>query len=285
MLETREKGKATTIRQNTEILELRNTLSRNLIELRKSQQIYMPGLNPLFEDDEPSDESIKLWLPSELSQQDRAAWCLPGIPELELRFRYAQADDSLAEVRRLRRMLQGLHDQNSKHPSGAQRSITRITRTDGVFEGFEGKVKCAVARYRCARQALLALDPSEHFSPGWMQRFRVLANADVKGPGREPDDKSEGRFPPSWIWLVPRLPNAVPGSSPNDPTKTTAVTQDPNDEPSIPTASLDDPELVDSMRVHWAKCQARADRYEEEVQLTVEEMGRTLCYFEWKKGW
>ena len=33
------------------------------------------------------------------------------------------------------------------------------------------------------------------------------------------------------------------------------------------------------------KCQARAERYEEEVQLTVEEMGRTLRYFEWKRDW
>jgi hypothetical protein len=38
-------------------------------------------------------------------------------------------------------------------------------------------------------------------------------------------------------------------------------------------------------RVQWAKCQARAERYEEEVQLTVEEMGRTLRYFEWKRDW
>jgi hypothetical protein len=38
-------------------------------------------------------------------------------------------------------------------------------------------------------------------------------------------------------------------------------------------------------RVHWAKCQARAERYEEEVQLTIEEMGRTLQYFEWKRDW
>ena len=32
-------------------------------------------------------------------------------------------------------------------------------------------------------------------------------------------------------------------------------------------------------------CQARAERYEEEVELTVEEMGRTLWYFEWKRDW
>ena len=43
-------------------------------------------------------------------------------------------------------------------------------------------------------------------------------------------------------------------------------------------------EVTESMRTHWAKCQARADRYEEEVTLTVEEMGRTLRYFEWKKA-
>ena len=37
--------------------------------------------------------------------------------------------------------------------------------------------------------------------------------------------------------------------------------------------------------MQWAKCQARAERYEEEVLLTVEEMGRTLQYFEWKRDW
>ena len=120
MLESKEKGTPTTFRQNTEVLKLHNTLMRNLLELRKAQKIYMPGLNPLFEDDEFLDESIKLWLPSELSQPNRTAWCLPGIPELELYFCYTQADDSLTEICRLRRMIQGLHDQNSKHPSGVQ---------------------------------------------------------------------------------------------------------------------------------------------------------------------
>ena len=46
-----------------------------------------------------------------------------------------------------------------------------------------------------------------------------------------------------------------------------------------------DADSQDFNRVHWAKCQARAERYEEEVKLTVEEMGRTLRYFEWKRDW
>jgi len=33
------------------------------------------------------------------------------------------------------------------------------------------------------------------------------------------------------------------------------------------------------------RAQARAERYEEEVKLTVEEMGRTLQYFKWKGSW
>ena len=54
--------------------------------------------------------------------------------------------------------------------------------------------------------------------------------------------------------------------------------------PGQPT-TVDEAELADSMRVHWAKCQARVECYEEEVALTIEEMGRTLNYFKWKQSW
>ena len=242
----------------------------------------MPGLNPLLEDDESPDELVKLWLPSELSQPDRAAWCLPGIPELEFRFRYAQADDSLAEIRCIRRLLQGNQDQNAKHPSKVQ----RVTRSLGIFDGFHTRVNRAVKRYRHARLAMLALDPNQQIRPGWLQRFQVLGDADVRGPGRESYDKSEGRFRMSWIWLVPQSINAIPNDGPpNKSTPTNTTILGTNGHPTDPnsTAAVD-AEIADSMRVHWAKCQARAERYEEEVTLTVEEMGRTLRYFEWKEA-
>ena len=276
----------------------------------------MPGLGPLL-DDENADETPKLWLPSELSKDEQLEWCLPGVPALEFRFRYAQADDSLAEIRRLRRMLQGLRDQNLKHPSLVQRSITR---TKGLFESFQAKIRRVVARYRDSYRAMMALDPSQLLSPGWMGRFQKLEDADVRGPGREPDDISNGKFTPGWIWLVPRLTTnanapatAIPQGSdatanPSDSGVTPAndspglgAAADPsdsgalagNDSPGSETATaadcpattaVNDSEVAESMRVHWAKCQARADRYEEEVTLTVEEMGRTLRYFEWKKS-
>lgn len=269
-LAAKEKVKATTVHSHAVIVELRNTLSKNLLKLRQSQRIYMPGVQPLLEDDENSGE-LKLWLPSELSQSDRAAWCLEGISELEFRFRYAQADDSLAETRRLRRLVQGLLDQKAKHPSQSQRYSNR---SQTVFATFQTRINRATKRYRHARCAMLALDPCEKVSPGWPKRFQVLEDADVRGPGRSPEE-SEGKYQPSWIWLVAMQTNHGTDPSPDEPGPSTATD---------PSTHLDNPEVADAMRVHWAKCQARADRYEEEVQLTVEEMGRTLQYFKWKQA-
>ena len=275
-LGVREKGKSATVRDHTEVIELRNTLSKDLVELRQAQRIYMPGLTPLLESDEDPDEPIKLWLPSDLAQDDRGEWCLPGIPSLELRFRYAQADGSLAEIRRLRRLLQSHLDQKAKHLSHVQQNVTR---GKGIFGGVQGRIRRAAMRYRNARRAMLALDPSQQLSPGWARRFQELADADIRGPGRETDDKSEGKFQPSWIWLLPHQTVRFPT---NEPATTAPV---PDDSATDPTSTVaEDLEVVDSMRVHWAKCQARAERYEEEVTLTVEEMGRTLRFFEWKKA-
>jgi hypothetical protein len=290
VLEVKEKARVATVHRQAELIELRNALSKSILELRQSQRIYMPGLSHVLENDETSNETTKLWLPSELSPDDQATWCLPGIPALEFRFRYAQADDSLAEIRRLQRTLQGLHDQNSKHSKGQRPG----TRSQGVFSSFEARSRRAVTRYRHARQAMLALDPSQRFRPGWLQRFRVLEDADVRGPGRETKDKSEGKFQLTWIWLVPRQPSNTSNNSvaptnksvapTNKPVTTTNTASGSNVTTSSTSATVTDSEVVDSMRVHWAKCQARADRYEEEVTLTVEEMGRTLRYFEWKKS-
>ena len=64
----------------------------------------------------------------------------------------------------------------------------------------------------------------------------------------------------------------------------------PSSHPIATTTPINEPTpandtgLTKSMRAHWAKCQARAERYEEEVTLTTEEMGRVLLYFEWKRS-
>lgn len=39
------------------------------------------------------------------------------------------------------------------------------------------------------------------------------------------------------------------------------------------------------MRVEWARSLARADRWEEEVLLVVEEMRRVIVFLDWKADW
>ena len=275
-LDAKSNIETATVRSCAETLELRNTLFKNLIELQKSQWIYMAGLIPLLDDDESLGEP-KLLLPSDLSQEDRVAWCLPGIPELEFRFRYAQADNTLTEIRHLCRTLQGLQDQNMKHASLSQRGSNH---SRSVFEGFWARLCHAVGRYRCSCLAMSALDPSQCLSPRWKDHFQELRDANVRGPGHDPDNKSEGTFQPSWIWLIPQLANCTPDSN----LSSAELCQS-----ELPTMTGTGPEseksVTDAMLTHWVKCQARAEQYEEQVSLTVKEMGRTLQYFKWKKLW
>lgn len=278
VLSAKTAEKVSTIGRHSEILELKKVISKTVSELRDAQRLLMPALGPLLDgirDTEASGDVPKLILPSDLSARDREACCPSDIITLEAHFRCAQAHDSLAELRRLRRLLQGLQDQNSKHLSQTQRTVTR---TRGLFEGFRAKIRRVASRYSRAYKALLVLDPDQKVIDRWMERFQKLNESDIRGPGHDHDNISEGKFTPSWIWLVPHSAHpSLPTTSANG--HATAAT--PSNE-SIPE---DDEALTDSMRVYWARCQARADRYEEEVMLAIEEMGRTLHYFEWKRSW
>jgi hypothetical protein len=237
----------------------------------------MPGLLHLLDDADNDSrldthpELFKLILPSQLSADDRQFWCLPGLSTLEVRFRYAQADDALAEIRRLRRLFQGLSDQNKKHINSTQHTITRAK---GTFERYKARIARFASSYRHARRALAALDPNGEIV-SWTSRFLELKDADIRGPGREDDEPSEGRIVSSWIWSLHNTPESFKSSCPNGEA-------DPNDGGGLTQRAASGEEVAVSIRSHWARCQARAERYEEEVKLTVEEMRRTLRFFEWK---
>lgn len=49
--------------------------------------------------------------------------------------------------------------------------------------------------------------------------------------------------------------------------------------------SLDDPSINAEIRMEWAKADARALRFEEDTLLVLEEMRRTLAFFQWKAEW
>ncbi|TFK79970.1 hypothetical protein K466DRAFT_504692 [Polyporus arcularius HHB13444] len=203
-------------------------------------------------------ENIRLWLPSALPPVLRAS--LPsGLADKERRLRIAQADDALEDLRRLRRIITGIADFSRLNITGTGQRTGGKVRT--LFSKFQAKVRRAAERYRAARAALVSLDSGGE----WEGRFRELHDSDIRGPGRESDVPSEGRYEISWIWLVPRgssmtLPDGVDGQ-------------------------LDPSEFLENVKVEWARSKARAERWGEEVLLLKEEMRRVIEYFEWKASW
>jgi hypothetical protein len=264
---SRTKGKKTS-KQLADLEEKRSSLIRQIRIWRPIQLAYTPhvaSLLPLILGDTTDGdgqyskpESMPLYLPSSLPPDISQRPELKDVREAEQRLREAQADDALADVRRLRRIIQGLWQFKKLNVSGTgNRPNTRMLN---LYTRFETKLQHSANHYNIAYTALKALDPNG----SWKERLKELKHSDIRGPGRDsenPDDaKSNGRFEPSWIWLVTRLPQERGDNQTED-------------------------EFNHSMRTEWAQTRARMYRWNEELLIIQEEMRRVLAYFEWRSTW
>ena len=89
------------------------------------------------------DKEIRFWIGTDWNGVRTGSDSLPEIPVLELRFRYAQADDTLSELRRYISLLQLVRDQNTKHT----KSTSSVTRSQGILDGFRGKIRRLASKY------------------------------------------------------------------------------------------------------------------------------------------
>ena len=201
-------------------------------------------------------ENIPLYLPSSLPSHIRALPELEDICQLEWRLREPQAEDALAEIRRQRRVIQGLwHFKKLNMSETGNRPNTKMLT---LYKRFENKTQRAAEKYRSAWRALSRLDPNG----SWSGRLKELKKEHISGPGREPNDVSNSRYQPTWIWLVP----CVNGLSNSETT-------------------LGEEEFNKGMRVEWAKARARMRRWKEELLIVQEEMRRVVVYHQWKADW
>jgi hypothetical protein len=250
------KKKTKTSKQKADIEDKRTSLLKTIQNWREVQLAYMPqAASFIASTSVPGEaEQVPLYLPSSLPPHIRNQAELRDISDKEQRLREAQADDSLAHIRRLRRVIQGMWQFKKISISGTgNRPNTRMLTT---YQSLANNIQKYAYIYRSAYGALKVLDPSGK----WSQRLRPLLDRDISGPGKDPEDPTQnGRYEPSWIWLVVQNPSS----------EFEVVEEDFND----------------SMRVEWAKVMARAARWNEELLIVQEEIRRVLAFFSWKSSW
>lgn len=252
--------KVKTSKQNADIQEKRNTLQRQITNWRRVQLVYTPHVATLISDTSTQAEesrpqadlaeNVNLHLPASLPSSVRSLSEIKGICSAERRLRYAQAHDALAQIRRQRRIIQGLWYFKKINISGTgNRPNTRILTT---YKGLTRKLARAVFKYRRAREALLVLDPDGN----WKLELQVLRQEDISGPGKDPDESS-GKYVMSWIWLLRKADKS----------------------------NVSETEFNECMRVEWTKTRARMMRWQEEYLILQEEMRRVIAWFEWRASW
>lgn len=186
-----------------ELEERRNVLRRRLNTWMEARNVYISEDHATTLSTESSHatsaghppETMPLRLPSALPASLRHS-CPFNLVQIELRFRLAQAEDSLSELRRLLRITMGLTHYKIKQIGPSQRAGTRARN---LISRFKDKVSRCVEHYRVAHRALLTLDPEGE----WQTHLQQLNDEDVRAPGRS-DNESEGFREVSWIWMVTR---------------------------------------------------------------------------------
>ncbi|OJT10121.1 hypothetical protein TRAPUB_13392 [Trametes pubescens] len=260
-----------------DVIERRNVLRRRIQHWVEAQNVYMPSLTQLrirtltvihsldeldhgevapraTKNSTPYPEDTVLWLPSALPSSLRVGDLTTQLLGMELRLRLAQAEDSLTDIRRLRRIMKGISEFKCLNISGTGNKANTKART--LYTSFERKQKQSADRYRAAYRSLTSIDPTGE----WRSQFRQLLDSDLTGPGRgvQEDVRGEGYREISWIWRT--------GSSTTSDSDSSA-------------------EYNKSMRAEWAQTRARAERWQEEVELLQEEMRRVIHFLQWRSRW
>lgn len=185
-----EKKKLKTSKQQADVQEKRNALQRQITNWRQTQLVYTPhAVTVLTQTDDSHPELVEnsnLVLPSSLPASVRSLSEMKHICNAERRLRYAQCFDSLAQIHRQQRIIQGLWQFKQINVSGTgNRPNTRMLT---MYNKINRKL---------SRAALSVLDPNGD----WYEELKELRQEDIHGPGKDRNE-SKGRFVMSWIWLT-----------------------------------------------------------------------------------
>ncbi|KAF7325927.1 CxC2 domain-containing protein [Mycena kentingensis (nom. inval.)] len=254
-----------TAERASQLDELRVSFWKKLRSWQGQQAVFMPLVTELREEEEanrdgdtpaPLAEATKLWLPSDLSDEQRRGAGIRGLWRLEARLREGQCADALASLRGYLQARSHIIDHRNANVVGQHAS----TRSNTLIGRIDGQKRRQVLKYQQAHRAGHVLE-GDAFAPMFLElrdedaRIGIEVESDAQawaqlgGVGstrrvRNEPSSAKRVQPMSWIWKV--------------------------------GGDADTSELHDSVRVQWTKALARRDRWVEEVDLLQEEMRRVL---------
>ncbi|KAG6892610.1 hypothetical protein C0992_013231, partial [Termitomyces sp. T32_za158] len=157
----------------------------------------------LGDDEHLPTADMKLYLPSAMLG---LAYCDPKFQDIEWRLRFAQAHETLYEIRRA--IL--LRSQMLKSKNSLVRGQKMLTRSQALLKGINDRIDHAVEKYNIIYRAVVELGAvlgktSKH------KGLRELVKADTGGITAEEDMRSEGTRTISWIWKLSEVDNTLEG--------------------------------------------------------------------------
>ncbi|KAJ7715855.1 hypothetical protein DFH07DRAFT_762650 [Mycena maculata] len=268
-------GAAVSADRESKVNEHRLTFLSKLRKFRDLQRVYTPGaIHALLAEEAlrdqdvppPKAENIHLYLPSELSAEERKNGCQRGVMEMEARLREAQCSDALVQIRARLYAKGHLILFRNEHVTGQ----VGTTRSQTLIAHVGARVSVTHQKYRRARDALHALK-GDDYAPHFKEM--LASDLTLDGEDRESDAGAKEK-------LV-RIGAGKERTGRNAPSKNKVLSW-------IWTArgALDDSEkeLHECKWIEWCCAKARKTRWEEEVTLLREEMQRVVRYLEWQTG-
>ncbi|TFK74082.1 hypothetical protein BDN72DRAFT_914121 [Pluteus cervinus] len=239
--------------QKAKLRERRNRLLRRILSWIDLQKDHMPGVSRLRKDcsamNQGIAESIPLLMPSAVMKKVKVS---QELLDFEWRYRIAQIGTTLDDLRRHLLLRDQLYSSKDRHVRGQRAN----TRSRGVIQRLEGKVKNDAQKYRQILQQLISLNDVVKNDGQWKKTWLPLAEADVSGLR----NFDEGRVL-SWIW---RRSGVVDN---------TDLRNEGESYLFLSSATV---------RIEWCKSRARAHRWQEECYLLQEEMWRVKAYFKYR---
>ncbi|KAJ7165262.1 hypothetical protein C8R46DRAFT_1220395 [Mycena filopes] len=264
--------------RESKIQDRRLTLLAKLAKFRKLQAVFMPGAARLIAAEEaardgealpPKPEKIKLWMPHELDQNDRATGCVRGLVDIEAKLRFSQCLNALIHLRsRLhsKQFFLGFRYSSSSFMQGQQQG----TKANTLVVQITDRVDESAQKYRKGYSALLKLQGDKVD-----RQFRPLKDSDIQmdADNGESDSAAKKKLAMIGSGRGARAPRMAPGASRKVMSWIWTAQGG---------AGAGEEALHASVRVEWCRARARKLRWEEEVWLVREEMRRVVRYLDWQ---